>query len=426
MPKYTCSFCTKIFTQQQYLTNHQRTNKCLGNLKPLEGLRFIDLFCGIGGFHLALSELGAKCVLACDIDKKCREVYEANFKMEPKEDIKEVKSEDIPAFDILCGGFPCQAFSHAGNQGGFEDTRGTLFREICRILRDCKPKYFLLENVKNLKGHDDGKTIKVIYENLRAAGYTTHESPIVLSPHMLGIPQNRERVFLLGIRNDSVDGKKIQSFPSLPHVETDIGTILEDESIQYPTLKLNSAEEAVITAWNRFVLYFKDKKVKLPTFPLWTEFWGTTNSISSLPDWKQKFIESNRTFYKAHESFLKDWLETTRTLDGFTGAKTKFEWQCGEFQESDSLFSLLFTFRPSGIRVKRRNYSPTLVAMAQIVYIGERKRKLSPREVARLQSYPDSFKIHPSQNVAFKQFGNSVNVAVIKRMAEFLIKEMLV
>jgi DNA (cytosine-5)-methyltransferase 1 len=393
--------------------------------KPLKGLKFIDLFCGIGGFHLALSDLGAECVLACDIDKHCREVYQKNFKMEPKSDIKELKTADIPAFDILCGGFPCQAFSHAGAQGGFEDTRGTLFREICRILRDCKPKYFLLENVKNLKGHDEGRTIKVIYENLKQAGYTTHEEPIVLSPHMLGIPQHRERVFLLGIRNDLVGDKKINPFPSLPSKKTDIGTILEPETVAYPGLSLNGSDERVISIWNQFVLHFKEEKVKLPTFPLWTEVWDTTGLPSGVPGWKQKFIEQNRAFYKDHEKYLKVWLLRARLIEGFTGAKTKFEWQCGNFQELDSLYTLLFTFRPSGIRVKRRNYSPALVAMAQIVYVGDRKRKLSPREVARLQSFPDSFQLHTSQSVVYKQFGNSVNVEVIKRMAQFLITEML-
>jgi DNA (cytosine-5)-methyltransferase 1 len=164
MVNYTCEKCGKDFKQKgQYERHARRIYPCTDKTtrapvapapvapKPLAGLKFIDLFCGIGGFHVALESLGGTCVLACDIDAKCREVYKDNYGLEPKEDIKALKSEDIPAFDILCGGFPCQAFSHAGRQGGFEDTRGTLFREICRILRDRQPAYFLLENVKNLK-----------------------------------------------------------------------------------------------------------------------------------------------------------------------------------------------------------------------------------------------------------------------------------
>jgi DNA (cytosine-5)-methyltransferase 1 len=151
------------------LIPEQVTREVLLRLKKpaKKGLRFIDLFSGIGGFHLALKSLGATCVLACDIDEKCRDMYEKNFGIKPKEDITKLNENEIPDFDILCGGFPCQAFSHAGKQNGLEDTRGTLFRDVCRILRAKKPKYFLLENVKNLKGHDGGKTWITIHKCLR-------------------------------------------------------------------------------------------------------------------------------------------------------------------------------------------------------------------------------------------------------------------
>ena len=392
------------------------------NEKPLEGLTFIDLFCGIGGFHLALTQLGAKCLLACDIDKNCREIYQKNFGLEPKSDIKELKSEEIPPFDILCGGFPCQAFSHAGRQGGFEDTRGTLFREIARILKDKQPKYFLLENVKNLKGHDKGKTISIIYKSLQEVGYVTQE-PIILSPHQLGIPQHRERVFLLGIRKDFVQSP-LQSFPSLPKKKTDLSTILDGGQVS-KTLSLSKTDTEILNLWEEFLQYFKAKQIKLPTFPIWSEDWDSTYALTDLPVWKQKFIQQNRQFYKEHQEFLDEWLFKARTTQEFTGSRTKLEWQCGNFQANDSLWTNLFTFRPSGIRVKRANYSPALVAMTQIVYIGSEKRRLSPREVARLQSFPDSFQLHPSMSVAYKQFGNSVNVEVVKRMATYLVTEML-
>jgi len=146
--------------------------------------------------------------------------------------------------------------------------------------------------------------------------------------------------------------------------------------------------------------------------------------IKKMVAWKQEFIKKNHKFYDDHAGFLGPWLTEARKLKDFYGAKSKFEWQCGVFKPEDSLWNLLFTFRPSGVRVKRSNYSPTLVAMAQIVNVGARGRKLSPREVCRLQSYPDTFKI-PAAGIAYKQFGNSVNVKVIKRMAEFLVTEML-
>ena len=144
-----------------------------------------------------------------------------------------------------------------------------------------------------------------------------------------------------------------------------------------------------------------------------------------MPEWKKRFITNNRKFYNDSKIFLEPWLQKARKNEAFAGARRKFEWQCGAFKNDDSLWSLLFTFRPSGIRTKRTNYSPALVAMAQIVKVGSRKRKLSVREVARLQSFPDTFKVAGSDSVAYKQFGNSVNVEVIKRMAKFLVTEML-
>jgi len=444
MVTYVCPKCEKDFKQKVHYERHEaRVRPCTNKPRnviiqptttttntapsalPLTGQKFIDLFCGIGGFHVALSSLGAECVLACDIDEKCRAVYKDNFGMEPKADIIELKSENIPPFDILCGGFPCQAFSHAGKQGGLEDTRGTLFREICRILKDHQPKYFLLENVKNLKGHDKGKTIQIIYKSLREVGYTTHSEPIVLSPHHIGVPQHRERVFILGIRNDLVTNQSINPFPSLKPVKTDISSILESNAKVPANLKISDTDISVLNLWDDFIQHFKKINVKLPTFPIWSDDWDSTYTITDLPEWKKKFITSNRAFYAEHKQFLEPWLNKARANTSFIGSRRKFEWQCGIFQPKDSLWNLLFTFRPSGIRTKRTNYSPALVAMAQIVNIGSQKRKLSPREVARLQSFPDSFKIHTSNSVAYKQFGNSVNVAVIKRMAEFLTQEML-
>lgn len=379
-------------------------------------LKFIDLFCGIGGFHQAFISLGAKCVYACDIDEKCRDVYKQNYGLEPDKDITKVDENKIPDFDILCGGFPCQAFSHAGKQDGFKDTRGTLFRDVVRILNAKKPKYFLLENVKNLAGHDKGRTWVVIKNALKEVGYSTYEEPIVMSPHILGIPQHRERVLILGWRNDILKS----GLPLLPVVvpkESNISSILDDDNTEIMDDKLVS----VLQLWEDFIQHFKQKNIKLPTFPIWSDDWDSTYSLKELPDWKSKFIRQNREFYKNNKDWLESWLKKARENSSFSGAKRKLEWQCGIFQQDDSLWKLLFQFRPSGIRVKRVNYSPALVAMAQIVYVGEKCRKLTPREVARLQSFPDSFKLPSSSSVAYKQFGNSVNVEVIKWAARHLL-----
>lgn len=161
---------------------------------------FIDLFCGIGGFRLALESLGAQCVFSAEINSHACQMYEANFGDNPYCDITQLDPDIIPDFDILCAGFPCQAFSKAGKQKGFDDARGTLFFDICRIVEEKKPKILLLENVKNLKSHDNGNTFKVIQEAIHNLGYQL--SYQILSARHFGVPQHRERIILVAIRND--------------------------------------------------------------------------------------------------------------------------------------------------------------------------------------------------------------------------------
>ena len=169
-----------------------------------ERFTYIDLFCGIGGFHQAMSHFGGKCVFACDIDEDCRKVYEENYGLKPHGDITQIDEKDIPEHDVLCAGFPCQSFSKAGHRLGFEDkTRGTLFFDIARIVSFHKPKFIILENVKNLASHDKGKTWETIRETLTSLGYVVNQEPTIFSPHYMGIPQHRERVYILCVRKDS-------------------------------------------------------------------------------------------------------------------------------------------------------------------------------------------------------------------------------
>ena len=381
--------------------------------------KFIDLFCGIGGFHTALGRNGCKCVLSCDIDKHCREVYKDNYNMDPKSDIRDIKIDDIPDFNILCAGFPCQSFSHSGKQEGFEDkTRGTLFYEICRILKGKQPQFFILENVKNLYSHDKGNTWKTIYKSIIELGYLTYEKPIMASPLHFGIPQNRDRLFIIGIKNGS--NTIMPKFPVNKKMPTNIYDILEDDGNISETMmkrvRLSVDQLSVLDIWEKFIQYFKKNNVKLPTFPIWTTEWDQEYNIKNLPEWKQKYIKKNREFYIEYKDFLKSWLIEARMNKKFTGSVSKLEWQSGKFQNNDSIWSLLFQYRPSGIRISRTTYSPALVAMSQIVYIGSKKRKLTPRETARLQSYPDDFKISENITQSYKQFGNSVNVDVVEKI----------
>ena len=162
--------------------------------------KFIDLFAGIGGFHQAMTQLGGECVFASEIDKHAISIYKKNFNINSNFNICDVEAKDIPKHDVLCAGFPCQAFSIAGKQEGFDDeTRGTLFFEIERILKHHHPPYIILENVRNLASHDKGRTWKTIEEHLHKIGYRLTSDPLIVSPHHFGTPQLRERVIILGI-----------------------------------------------------------------------------------------------------------------------------------------------------------------------------------------------------------------------------------
>ena len=203
-----------------------------------KSFKFIDLFAGIGGIRIPFEEVGGECVFSSEWDKFSQQTYEANFGEIPHGDITEIDEKDIPKHDLLVGGFPCQAFSQAGLKKGFEDTRGTMFFEIQRILDHHKPKALLLENVKGLRGHDKGKTFKVIISILNELGYQTLESK-VLNAKDFGLPQNRERIFIVGYKNHV----NFQ-FPEPPMIETKVGSILDKRVAEKYTISDKMWESA--------------------------------------------------------------------------------------------------------------------------------------------------------------------------------------
>ena len=182
---------------------------------------FIDLFAGIGGIRIPFEELGGKCVFTSEWDKYSQITYEANFGEKPEGDITQIDEKEIPKHNLLLAGFPCQAFSQAGLKKGFQDTRGTMFFEIARILDHHKPNAFLLENVKGLRGHDKGNTFKIIVGTLNELGYQTLESEVLNAKHF-GLPQNRERIFIVGFKKN-VNFR----FPIAPKTPTRLGNILQ-------------------------------------------------------------------------------------------------------------------------------------------------------------------------------------------------------
>ena len=199
------------------LDNYKKT------FKPFEGFRFIDLFSGIGGFHQALSDLGAECLLASDIDKHANITYEINHGLKPEGDITKIKSRDIPKHDILCAGFPCQSFSVAGKRDGFDGITGTLFLDIARIASYHQPAFLLLENVRNLISHDKGNTLRIIIEVLDEIGYNIHYD--ILNASDYGLPQKRHRIFLVCFRKDFYSG--VFHFPKPKDIDVCIRDIAD-------------------------------------------------------------------------------------------------------------------------------------------------------------------------------------------------------
>lgn len=308
-------------------------------------IKFIDLFAGIGGIRLGFEKAGAKCVWSNDYDKHAAVTYTANFGEDDfvLEDIKKIPSSNIPDFDILCGGFPCQPFSIAGiskknslgRPNGFADqTQGTLFYEIVRIIKEKKPKAFFLENVKNLERHDRGRTFSVIKDTLESLGYSFYHKVIDAKAV---VPQHRERIFMVGFRNRNLDF----SFPEIRDKKPVIKDILEKDVPEKYTL----------------------------TDHLW--------------NYLQKYAEKHKAKGNGFGFGLVDFNNYSRTL------------------------SARYHKDGSEILIPQKNNNP---------------RKLTPRECARLQGFPDTFKIPVSDTQAYRQFGNAVAVPIIELIAKEIVK----
>lgn len=385
--------------------------------------KFIDLFCGIGGFHQAMTALDGECVFACDIDVNCRKTYKMNYGIEPHGDIKAIDAADLPDHDVLCAGFPCQAFSKAGNRRGFEDaTKGTLFFDVCRILGYHRPRYALLENVRNLASHDGGNTWRVIHESLTRLGYNVPADPVIFSPHYLGIPQHRERVYIMCVRAD-VGYVRPFAMPDAG-VECNIDSVLQPDAeiADIDRYRLSADEERLIELWDVFIRNIRCDR--LPGFPVWSDRLCNLDpdeNLDNYPRWKRNFILKNHELYATNRDFIDSWLVEARRSPLFFGARAKLEWQAGQ-TPYPSLWNNIMQFRPSGIRVKPGSYFPALVAITQTSIVGSRRRYLTPRECARLQSFPDSFRPDTIESQAYKQLGNAVNVEVLKLFARHMLE----
>lgn len=300
---------------------------------------FIDLFAGIGGIRIAFESQGGNCVFTSEWDKFAQQTYEANYGDMPHGDLTQIQAKDVPPHDIVLGGFPCQPFSNAGLKRGFDDTRGTLFFDVARIVEFHQPSMILLENVKGFARHDKGRTLAVVKRVLDELGYNVFTK--ILNAKDFGVPQNRERIFIVGINRDKV-GDVGFNFPEPIGATTKLGDILEKKV---------------------------DKKYTLSD-KLW-------------------------------EGHQRRKLEHQRKGNGF----------------GYSLFTSKSTYTSTISARYYKDGSEILIEQK-----GKNPRRLTPREAARLQGFPDSFVIPVSDGQAYKQFGNSVAVPVLTAVAEKMIE----
>jgi DNA (cytosine-5)-methyltransferase 1 len=407
--------------------------------------KYVDLFAGIGGFHAALSAMGGICEYASEIDESASRIYLRNWGIKPAGDITLAANEEnmeVPSHDILVGGFPCQPFSKSGKQLGMEEARGTLFWNIARIIEVHMPKIVLLENVRNIAGPRHKHEWEVIIRTLREFGYRVSSQPLVVSPHKIapefgGRPQFRERVLIaatlcekstgaLAVEPELLDLSKFydnwdpQDWRLKFHLPLD-KTMTKKEKV---SLRLNDSELRWLEAWNEFILILKNKLGDNIThgFPLWVDDWVHIDDLvipRNTPDWKKTFQTKNAEFYTNHKKDLDRWLKKWDYLEDFPPSRRKFEWQA---QDAKDLWNTVLHFRPSGIRAKKPTYVPALVAMTQTSVLASHKRRLSVREAARLQGFPDWFDfVDQSDSLSYKQLGNAVNVGVIYNVLKALV-----
>jgi DNA (cytosine-5)-methyltransferase 1 len=319
--------------------------------------KFIDLFAGIGGFRIAMQNLGGKCVFTSEWDKEAQKTYRANFGEVPFGDItkKQIKNYIPEEFDLLCAGFPCQAFSIAGKRGGFDDTRGTLFFDVAEIIKKHKPKAIFLENVKGLRSHDKGKTLETILNVLRNdLGYFVPE-PQIINAKNFGVPQNRERIYIVGFRQD-----------------------LNISNFEYPKpFEVNPTFEDV-------------KERNVPP----TKYYLSTQYVQTLVNHKARHENKGNGFGYA---IIPDNGIANAIVVGGMGRER----------------NLVLDHRIT-------DYTPTTHIKGTVNREGI--RKMTPREWARLQGFPDNFIIPVADASAYKQFGNSVAVPAIQATANEILK----
>ncbi len=436
--------------------------------------QFVDLFSGLGGFHVALDSLGGEGVFAAEWEPTLNALYKTNFGIQPWSDINDLKTDgdierEVPNHDVLTAGFPCQPFSKAGDQMGFADTlQGNLFFKVHQILRVKRPRRFILENVPNILKHDSGRTQEKIVNMLKGLGYAVDVRHF--SPHEFGIPQVRDRAYFVG----SLDGLDESVWPVKHKGPTDITSVLRQDVS--PTRSIPEQTLRAIDMWGDF-LRRSPASLKMPSFPIWSMEFGATYPYEDetppgvwdrrpvwglrqmgvkgsfgrslecavdkqkelipshagrdgdyqFPRWKRTFIRQNREFYDDNRSWIDPWIELWQPKD-FHSSFQKMEWNAqGEKRDIDDF---VLQVRASGLRIKRPTTSPSLIAFtqSQVPILGANltgeRRYMTPVECAELQSL-GNIQLPSSDLDAYKALGNAVNARVVKAIAERLLEGMV-
>ena len=397
-------------------------------------MKYVDLFCGIGGFHQGIEKIfpDSKCVFASDFDYPVSEVYKNTYNIDCYNNITLDEThrllekrimENGGKFDILFAGFPCQSFSKAGNQQGFKDTnKGILFFQVANILEKYHPRYAVLENVRNLVSHDNGKTWETIYKRLRDIGYKVDKH--MVSPHYLGIPQLRERIFIVCIYDpkDEIDEISI-TWPEKKNLNTynfegkQINEYLDKKVDNKYNLDQDKID--IINIWEELRLSVERNNKKMIS-PVWLYYLNDKPIPSSYPEWKKKLIKKNKDFYCENRPIIDEWKEKYNSLKFTTKSNRKFEWNASS--SIDSVWDGIIQFRPSGIRVKNNKCFPTFVAINQTPIIGKYRRYITPLEISRLYGF-ENLKLNEKDDTqSYKQLGNTVCVDIVAYIIEQLKK----
>lgn len=316
----------------------------------------------------------------------------------------------------------CQAFSNAGMKRAFNDSRGLLFDHIVSILQECKTPYALLENVKHIKKVSGGQVYQYIYDQLNSIGYQVFDVNIL--PKDLNVPQNRERILFIVIRNDLYTPDKKQQFLLQLEENKEIckrknaGLVIFEDNPS-PIYNIDNDQQMVLDAWDEFIKIFS--KVGKIISPVITEYFTMDQSIHN-QSWKNNYIKKNNQFYQTYRHLIDPWYSKYQHILTKRVVYGKLEWQTGGIRSDDSIYNHFIQIRQSGIRVKKTDCFPTLVAIVQTPIIGQFKRHLTPRECARLQSIPDTFSFgNQSDKYTYKQLGNGVNVDMITVVGQTLL-----